>query len=345
VAAIIVAGAIVVWAMWASGTRVEPTPMDLPADPPVQAVAPSPGAPAASQPGSEATTQGATNPQGDPSGASAPTDPPAMDAPEAAAAIDSGMRYLKAGELISARTELNNAYYSDGLTEARKADLRAVLTDLAERTLIGAGSAVFEDDPYAEHYTCRPGDVLALIERRQRLHVPWQLLIRVNNMRRPEDLEAGRTYKLVHGPFHAVICKGDFLMDIFLQREDKPRVFVKRMRIGTGRNGSTPVGMWRVRLGGKNERPTWYPPPNSIHRGPIAYGQPDYAFGVKGLWIGLEGLDGNTAPLTDYGIHSTNSPDSIGRAESLGCIRLADDDIELAYTLLYEHWSTVEVRP
>jgi lipoprotein-anchoring transpeptidase ErfK/SrfK len=56
-------------------------------------------------------------------------------------------------------------------------------------------------------------------------------------------------------------------------------------------------------------------------------------------------MDASTRNLTDYGIHSTNDQTSIGGAQSLGCIRLADGDIDLVYSLLYEHWSTVEVRP
>jgi lipoprotein-anchoring transpeptidase ErfK/SrfK len=45
--------------------------------------------------------------------------------------------------------------------------------------------------------------------------------------------------------------------------------------------------------------------------------------------------------MTNYGIHSTNDPASIGKEGSLGCIRLNDVDIELVFSLLYEKWSTV----
>ena len=102
-----------------------------------------------------------------------------------------------------------------------------------------------------------------------------------------------------------------------------------------------------MELGGKAVHPTWDPPPNSelSGRGPIAHGEPNYAFGIKGLWIPLEGIDEHTKGREGYGIHSTDKPDSIGKAESLGCIRLRDDDIEMVFRLLYEHWSTVEIRP
>ena len=51
--------------------------------------------------------------------------------------------------------------------------------------------------------------------------------------------------------------------------------------------------------------------------------------GQEGYWISLEGIGGNRHTAEDgYGIHGTNDPASIGKAMSMGCIRLADDDIE-----------------
>jgi lipoprotein-anchoring transpeptidase ErfK/SrfK len=270
---------------------------------------------------------------------------PAGAQPPIPDAYERGIELYSANKLIEARSRLSEAYFSGLLDTQKQEDARRKLEELAEITLIGVGSPVYPDDPYAGHYEVRPGEALTAIERKLKLHIPWQLVLRVNNMLRPEDLEAGRRYKVVHGPFHAVVNKSAFIMDVYLHREGQEKIFIKRFAIGIGVDGSTPVGMWRVKLGGKQERPTWYPPPNSPLRGPISYGHPDYAFGEKGLWIGLAGMDENTQNLTDYGIHSTNDQSSIGRAESLGCIRLADGDIDLVYSLLYEHWSTVEVRP
>jgi len=270
---------------------------------------------------------------------------PDVSAAEAAAAYERGAAMIRDNKLPEARTLLSRAYYSGRLPKSRLDDARRKLTKLAEITLIGPRSAVYPNDPYAFSYQFQPGELLAKVERKLKLHVPWQIILRINGLRRAEDIQAGRYYKLIRGPFHAVVYKSKFTMDIFLHRRGQQKIFIKRMRIGTGADGATPIGMWRVRLGGKQERPTWYPPPNSRFRGPIAYGQENYAFGVKGLWIGLEGLDEGTRGLSGYGIHSTNDPSSIGQARSLGCIRLGDEDIELVYYLLYEHWSTVEVRP
>ena len=34
-----------------------------------------------------------------------------------------------------------------------------------------------------------------------------------------------------------------------------------------------------------------------------------------------------------------------GKASSMGCIRLADDDIEMLFAMLYEYWSKVTILP
>ena len=44
-------------------------------------------------------------------------------------------------------------------------------------------------------------------------------------------------------------------------------------------------------------------------------------------WLGLD--------KPRYGIHGTNNPDSIGRAVSLGCIRLQNRDVERLYHLVF----------
>jgi len=180
-----------------------------------------------------------------------------------------------------------------------------------------------------------------------RLHVPVALILKING-RQPDEasrLRAGETLKMIYGPFHAVVDKSDFTMDIFLHRPGLERIFIARMPVGLGKHNTTPAGLWRIKLGGKMEKQDWYPPPSSDINGRIPYGHPDYAFGEKGLWMSLEGFDEDTEGLTGYGIHSTNKPESIGTMSSLGCSRLADEDIEFLYTVLYEHWSTVLVKP
>ncbi|MBW5445107.1 L,D-transpeptidase family protein [Cohnella sp. CFH 77786] len=54
----------------------------------------------------------------------------------------------------------------------------------------------------------------------------------------------------------------------------------------------------------------------------------------NGKPAGVFGSRGMTLSDTRYGIHGTNEPDSIGKDESQGCIRMAKDDIEELYDLV-----------
>ena len=268
-----------------------------------------------------------------------------LTAKGAEAAYTEGMALLKFNKFVAARTQLNRAYYSGKLPTKRQVELRATLTDLADVTLIGPGTVVYEGDPYAFYYKPASGEVLVKIERKLKLHVPWQTLVRINGLARAADIRAGKAYKMIRGPFHAIVYKSGFVMDVYLHRQGLEPVFIKRMRVGIGKDGSTPTGLWRVKLGKKSVRKSWYPPDSSPIKGPVPWGHPKYAFGVKGLWIALEGADPEMRVMNGYGIHSTNDPSSIGKATSLGCIRLADADIDRVFALLYEQWSMVEVRP
>ena len=113
---------------------------------------------------------------------------------------------------------------------------------------------------------------------------------------------------------------------------------------GSDAKARPPEGLWAV-----GDKPAaggpWYPPAGSDLKGIILFGEPDYAFGEKGIWIALDGKDSHTRQFSGIGIHSTNKPDTIGTMDSLGCIRLSDADIDTAHLLLYPTWSTVTIKP
>ncbi len=189
--------------------------------------------------------------------------------------------------------------------------------------------------------------------------MPSQLIVQVNRLTDGSKFLADADYKLIKGPFHAIVYKSIYKMDLILHRreENLPPVFIKRYDVGLGQNNSTPVGMWRLGCGalvdertGKRERgklrhAAWNPPPNATQRLRIEYNMPGYPFGAKGLWISLIGTDENTKPLIDYGIHSTDNQASIGTQSSMGCVRMRDADIQDIYDRLYEKWSTVRIVP
>jgi len=92
-----------------------------------------------------------------------------------------------------------------------------------------------------------------------------------------------------------------------------------RYGIGVGRNGFTWSGVKTI--AGKTEWPDWYPPPEMIARQPylprMMAGGPGNPLGARALYIGG----------TQYRIHGTNNPSSIGKHMSSGCIRLTNNNI------------------
>ncbi len=256
-----------------------------------------------------------------------------------------GMALIEEGKIVQGRIPLSAALLSGDLDAAQGETAREKLAELADEIILL--KKIYDGDPYAEQYFMQAGETLAGkngVERRKKLHVPTSFIMRINGISDACKIRAGQAIKLIKGPFHAIIDKSNFTMDVYLHRKGLPKIYVKRFPVGIGKNGTTPAGMWKVELGSKMKYAPWNPPPGSGHTRAIEWGQKDYPLGKMGYWIGLKGIDDATRNHTGYGIHGTDEPDSIGKAQSLGCIRLADDDIELVFAMLYEEWSTILIR-
>jgi lipoprotein-anchoring transpeptidase ErfK/SrfK len=92
-----------------------------------------------------------------------------------------------------------------------------------------------------------------------------------------------------------------------------------RYGIGVGREGFQWSGL--VKIARKAEWPDWTPPPEMIARQPylprFMAGGPGNPMGARALYLGG----------TEYRIHGTNQPETIGSAVSSGCFRLANGDV------------------
>ncbi|MDP6047397.1 MAG: L,D-transpeptidase [Phycisphaerae bacterium] len=284
------------------------------------------------------------------------TRPNAKSSPAALKVFNAGNAAFAQRKHLEARGLLSKVLFAGGLAENLAEEARSKLSYLSTVTLFAR--TVDPRDPYTMRYKFKRGDLPTTVERQQRLHVPSQLIVQVNRLTDGSKFLADADYKLIKGPFHAIVYKGKFKMDLFLHRseENLPPVFIKRYDVGLGENNSTPTGMWRLGCGaitdanGKRERgkllkAAWNPPPNATQRLRIEYNMPGYPFGRKGMWISLIGTDENTKNLIDYGIHSTNDQSSIGTQSSMGCVRMRDADIQEVYDRLYEKWSTVRIVP
>lgn len=97
-----------------------------------------------------------------------------------------------------------------------------------------------------------------------------------------------------------------------------------RYGIGVGRQGFTWAGIKSIER--KTEWPDWYPPAEMIARQPylprMVAGGPGNPLGARAMYIGG----------TEYRIHGTNDPTSIGKHVSSGCIRLTNEDVKDLYS-------------
>jgi lipoprotein-anchoring transpeptidase ErfK/SrfK len=97
------------------------------------------------------------------------------------------------------------------------------------------------------------------------------------------------------------------------------RGMAMRYGIGVGRQGFTWSGVETIVR--KSEWPDWIPPARMVARQPYlprwVGGGPGNPLGARALYLGN----------TEYRIHGTNDPSSIGRHVSSGCIRLQNADI------------------
>ncbi|HEY8332809.1 MAG TPA: L,D-transpeptidase [Tardiphaga sp.] len=92
-----------------------------------------------------------------------------------------------------------------------------------------------------------------------------------------------------------------------------------RYGVGVGREGFTWSGTQTVTR--KAEWPDWHPPAAMIARQPylprFMAGGPGNPLGARAMYLGT----------SDYRIHGTNDPSTIGKFVSSGCIRLTNEDV------------------
>lgn len=281
----------------------------------------------------------------------ATSNPAGQSSPQALAHYQRGMDLYSAGKLLDARNELSAALLS-GQLGSRDADSAVkTLTELAGQTLLRPN--VVDGDPYSYTYTFRMGDLLNRVLKNEKVYLTPDFILGINGISDARSIRVGQSIKLIRGPVHAVVSKDNFTLDLYLHRNEPaglPRAFLKRLSVGLGRMdlpnaaGGTPAGTWKVC--GKMAAAPWTPPADHPVKGKMLRpGDPQYPLGKDGFWISLEGADENTRTYYGYGIHGTNEPESIGKAASSGCVRLADDDIRFVFSVLCDKLSTVEIRP
>lgn len=170
-----------------------------------------------------------------------------------------------------------------------------------------------------DSYTVQPNDSL------------WKLVNRTFPERYGVTLETG-VLQLFNGMGSTNLHVGQTLLvpkaelAIHVDREDHGLalymgdVALVAYRVGLGKEGRTPRGEFVVEV--KQTEPTWYRAGRAI-----PYGHPENILGTR--WMGFE----NTPGVMGYGIHGTDKPASIGLDESMGCVRMRNEDVEELFEL------------
>ena len=244
--------------------------------------------------------------------------------------VEEALRLRDAGKIIEAR-ELLNDTLKEKLSPNLRSAVKFQLNKLAEMWLFS--SEVLSGDKLTGSYQVQQGDHLERIAKKYK--VPYEILMQINGIDRPELLRADQRIKVIEGPFNVVVYKSNFSMDLYLQ--DK---YIKTYRVGLGRvEHETPSGGWQVVSGGKLIKPTWTDPDTNKT---FVGNDPDYPLGSR--WIAIEGIDDVTRSRTGFAIHGTKDPESIGTRSSRGCIRLYNGDVIEVYNLLYGGISEVQIK-
>lgn len=316
------------------------TPVSTPAATPSAATPPagSPppgGSQPTGQPAGQPTGQPGMQPGNQPSDASPP--PPSLS--PIASFADAGERALSAGKPLEARALWSKALINPNASSTEQAALRDKLARLNEDLVFS--TKVTPGDPLCETYTVVSGDALVKIAKKRELATDWRLIQRVNRMANANALRVGQKLKLVRGPFHAVVHKSDYRLDLFFGPPDEPEAwqFVRSWTVGLGEGNGTPVGTFSIKRGSKLENPPWVNP-----RTGQKFDKDDPKNPIGEYWLGFQGV-GSSAPLTGYGLHGTVDPQSIGKQMSMGCVRMLPDDIKQVYELLVEEVSVVKIVP
>lgn len=218
--------------------------------------------------------------------------------------------WLKEGDYVSAHRDLSKIYWNH--PESRRY--------IQERLNKNAKLIYFSPQPhFLEPYVIQSGDYLQKIA--PKYGISWQYLANMNAIN-PRRIRVGQKLKVIKGPFSVFVDLSAFELTVHCHG-----FYVKRYAIGIGKDGASPQGKFTVL--NKVEKPQWTDPNGRV----VAGNDPTNPLGTHWIDIG----DG-------FGIHGTIEPDSIGKAESRGCIRMRNSDVKEVYDFLL-NGSEVVIRP
>jgi lipoprotein-anchoring transpeptidase ErfK/SrfK len=244
--------------------------------------------------------------------------------PETSPAIDrtlvdkaeAELKALRGGEPDALRRRIGVL----ALDERYPRDVRAAwlieARELSQRVVFSASAM-----PRALTVPVGHGDTLAEIctklRKEQKATVTPRFLEMVNDVSAAR-LRAGSSLKVPTEAMSILVDKDEYRLYVLLGG-----CVIKDYPIGIGKNEKTPEGRFTIQSKVKN--PQWTNPETGKA---LNVGEPGHLIGTR--WMSFSNEHGKTG----FGIHGTTEPDSIGRAESAGCVRMLKADVEELYDLV-----------
>jgi hypothetical protein len=165
-------------------------------------------------------------------------------------------------------------------------------------------------DEFSQLHTVEKGEAPVVVGQKYRT-TAWYVL-EANNL--AKTLHPGQKVKVPKEPFAVRVNKKRCRLELVTESGR----FIKWYLCGVGKiSEKTPAGEYTII--NKEVNPKWYKPGGGV----VKPGDPENALGVR--WMGIGG---------SLGIHGTNEPDTIGKPESAGCIRMHNHDVEELYKLI-----------
>lgn len=171
--------------------------------------------------------------------------------------------------------------------------------------------------PEKTDYVVKPGDSLARIAKQFGTTVE---LVQLGNQVRGNVIRPGDRMRVFSAPLTLRVNKTRNELVVFAADR-----FFKRYRVGTGKHGTTPAGVFVIN--DKIAEPPWWRPDGKV----VPFGDKENVLGTR--WLSLKPIE-DTDPVRGYGIHGTWEPETIGKQASAGCVRLLNEDVEQLYVLL-----------
>jgi len=248
-----------------------------------------------------------------------PTEPEKPEPPTAEAVLKAAETALAANKPADAMKAL-----SDALAHAKKPDdTKAIKTRLAKL----AADALFSPKPcppLSVIHEVAAGDSLWQIARKHKTTV--ELIQRINGMKN-DAIRVGQRLKIIPGGFDVEVVKSQFRLTL-----TKNGVWVREFKVGLGKDGSTPVGSFVANH--KLKQPTYFG-----NGAPVPFeDRKNNPLGTR--WITIKG-----AGAGQYGIHGTWEPESMGKEESKGCVRMLNNEVEWLFDLIVPGDSKIVIKP